>query len=106
MAPLLANYIRAVPYINPKHKGEWHIKLEKDHIEVKTDRLRVKKSIRGQNNSDLDWSWSFKPKYIESDSRSNLRELEMEPGFRQELKNWGRLDQMIYITSPVESLDL
>jgi len=64
VAPLLANSIRAVPCINPKHKGERQIK-------VKNDRLRVKKSIRGQNNSDLDISGSFKPKFTESDRKSD-----------------------------------
>ena len=43
VALLLANSIRAVPCIDPKHKGERQIKLEEDHIKVKTDRLRVNK---------------------------------------------------------------
>ena len=61
--------------------------VRKDQIKVKTDRLRIKKSIKGQNNSDLDRYGSFKPRFTESDSRSDWRELEMEPGFRQGLKN-------------------
>ena len=56
VAPFLANCIRAVPCINPKHKGERHIKSEKDQIKVKNDRLRIKKSIKGRNNSDLEVS--------------------------------------------------
>ena len=46
VAPILTNNIRAAPYIDPKHKGERHIKLEKDRIKVKIDGLRVKKSIK------------------------------------------------------------
>ena len=71
VAPLLANYIRAVPCIIPKHKGEPQIMSEKDQIKVKTDRLRIKKSIKGQNNSDLDRYGSFEPKSTKSDSRSD-----------------------------------
>ena len=70
-----------------KTQGERKIKSEKDQIKVKTNRLRIKESIKGRNNSDLDKSRSFEPKSTESDSRSDWRELEMEPGFGQELKN-------------------
>ena len=69
VAPLLANNIRVVPCIDPKHKGERQIKLDKYQIKVKFDGLTVKKSIKGRNNSDLDRSRSFKQKYIESDSK-------------------------------------
>ena len=43
VAPLLINSIRVVPYIDPKHKGERQIKLEKDQIKVKFDGLTIKK---------------------------------------------------------------
>ena len=62
-----------VPCIDPKHKGERQIKLEKDQIKAKTDRLRVKKSIKGRDNSNLDRSGSFKPKFTESDGRSDWK---------------------------------
>ena len=71
VALLLTNSIRAVPCIDPKHKGERKIKSEIDHIKAKINGLTVKKSIKGRNNSDLDRSGSFKPKSTESDSRSD-----------------------------------
>ena len=71
VASLLANCISTIPCINTKHQGELQIKSEKDQIKVKTDRLRIKKSIKGRNNSDLDRSGSFKPKSTESDNRSD-----------------------------------
>ena len=71
VALLLAKCIRVVPCINPKHKGEKQIKLEKDQIKEKFDGLTVKKSIKGRNNSDLNRSRSFKPKFTESDGGSN-----------------------------------
>ena len=71
VAPLLAKGTCAVPCIDPKHKGEQQIKLEKDQIKEKFDGLIVKKSIKGRNNSDLDRSGSFKPKFTELDSRSD-----------------------------------
>ena len=46
VVPLLANSIRGVSCINPKHKGERQIELEEDQIKVKNDRLRVKMSIK------------------------------------------------------------
>ena len=61
MALLLSNSIRVVPCIDPKHKGEQQIKLEKYQIKEKFDGLTVKKSIKGRNNSDLDIYGSFKP---------------------------------------------
>ena len=73
VALFLANSIRVVPYINPKHKGEWQTKLEKYQIKVKTNRLRVKESIKGRNNSNLGRSGSFTPKYTESDNRFDWR---------------------------------
>ena len=71
MVPLLANITCVVPYINPKHQGERQIKSEKDQIKAKTNILRIKRSIKGQNNSDLDRSRSFKPKLTKSESRSD-----------------------------------
>ena len=71
VASLLANKTCVVPYINKKHKGERQIKSEIDQIKVKNDRLRIKKSIKGPNNSDLDRSRSFKPKFTNSGSKSN-----------------------------------
>ena len=71
VAPLLANKTCVVPCINPKHQGERQIKSEKDQIKVKTDRLGIKKSIKGQNNLDLDRYGSFGPKSTESNSRSD-----------------------------------
>ena len=44
----MANRECAVPCVNPKHQGEQQIKSEKDQIKVKIDRLRTKKSIKGQ----------------------------------------------------------
>ena len=49
--------------------------------------MTIKKSIKGQNNSDMNIFESFKPKFTEVDGRSDLRELEMEPRFGQEFKN-------------------
>ena len=43
---------------------------------------------------------SFKPKSTKSDGRSDWRELEMEPGFRQEFKDWGRSDQLRFALLP------
>ena len=51
-----------------KTQGERKIKLEIDQIKVKTDRLRIKKSIKDWNNSDLDISGSFKPKSTDSNN--------------------------------------
>ena len=45
-------------------------------------------------------SESFKPKFTKSDGRSDLRELEMEPGFGQEFKNGGRSDQLKFALLP------
>ena len=100
MASLVANNAWAVPWIDPKHKGERKIKLEIDQIKVKIDGLTVTKSIKSWNTSDLSRSESFKPKFTESDRKSDWRELEMEPGFGQEFKNWGISDQLIYVSIP------
>ena len=83
-----------------KTQGERKIKLEIDQIKEKIDGFTVKKSIKSQNNSYLNIYESFKPKFTESDGRSDWRELEMELGFRQEFKNRGRLDQLIYALIP------
>ena len=83
-----------------KTQGEWKIKLEIDYIKEKFDELTVTKSMKSQNNSYLKRSKSFKPKFTESDGRSDWRELEMEPRFGQEFKNWGRSDQLIYVLLP------
>ena len=71
-----------------------------DQIKEKFHVLTVKKSIKSWNNSDLNRSESFKPKFTKSDGRSNWRELEMEPGFGQEFKNWGSSDQLRYALMP------
>ena len=54
-----------------KTQGERNIKLDIDEINEKIDGLTVKKNIKSQNNSDLDRSKSFKPKFTESDGRSD-----------------------------------
>ena len=76
MAPLLANNISAFPWIDPKHKREWKIRSEIDQIKAKFDGLTVKKSIKSWNNSYLNRSGSFKPKFTKSDGKSNGRELD------------------------------
>ena len=71
VASIIFNNIRVVPCIDPKHKGEQQIKLEKYHIKVKIDGLTVKRSIKSRNTSDLNRFESFKPKFTESDNRSH-----------------------------------
>ena len=46
-------------------------KVEIDQIKEKIDGLTVKKSIKSKNNSDLNKSKSFKPKFTELDGRSD-----------------------------------
>ena len=103
VALLIPNSTWVIPWIDPKHKRERKIKSKIDQIKEKIDGLTVKKSIKSWNNSDMNRSKSFKPKFTDSDSRSNWRELEMEPGFGQEFKNWGRSNQLIYVLSPQQS---